>query len=219
MEFGRKWVHMARYEFILRLDGALWLPIIFKPLLTPKGAIKDPKKSKKSKKIQGGPLLLSTRGGGIGTRCNVVWQYGNIVFAVLWFVQGAEALLDELCRARFVDKERQLTTSNTSCVSANNELVLAGLARTLRLFFLFFGSFIAPFGVRRGLKMILSHRAPSSLNISPYRAIWTHFRPIFMIFIHLILQTGKSCWHLGHVHDTFTIDSRQIHHRFTRDAS
>ena len=36
MEFGLKWVHMARYELILRLDGALWLPIIFKPLLTPK---------------------------------------------------------------------------------------------------------------------------------------------------------------------------------------
>ena len=37
MEFDLKWVHMARYELILRLDGALWLRIIFKPLLTPKG--------------------------------------------------------------------------------------------------------------------------------------------------------------------------------------
>ena len=45
--------------------------------------------------------------------------------------------------------------------------------------------------------MIVSHRAPSSLNMSPYPAIWIHFRPIFMIFIDLILQTGKSCWHLG----------------------
>ena len=34
MEFGLKWVHMARCELILRLDGALWLTIIFKPLLT-----------------------------------------------------------------------------------------------------------------------------------------------------------------------------------------
>ena len=34
MEIGLKWVHMARYELILRLDGALWLSIIFKPLLT-----------------------------------------------------------------------------------------------------------------------------------------------------------------------------------------
>ena len=47
MEFGLKWVHMARYELILKLDGALWLRIILKPLLTPKGAIKDQKFSKK----------------------------------------------------------------------------------------------------------------------------------------------------------------------------
>ena len=40
MEFEMKWVHMAPYELILRLDGALWLPIILKPLLTPKRAIK-----------------------------------------------------------------------------------------------------------------------------------------------------------------------------------
>ena len=39
MEFGLKWVHMARCELILRLDGALWLTIIFKPLLTPQRAI------------------------------------------------------------------------------------------------------------------------------------------------------------------------------------
>ena len=44
MEFVLKWVHMARYELILRLDGALRLRIIFKPLLTPKGAIKTKKK-------------------------------------------------------------------------------------------------------------------------------------------------------------------------------
>ena len=49
MKFGLKWVHMAQYELILRLDGALWLRIIFKPLLTPKRAIKiknDPKNLK-----------------------------------------------------------------------------------------------------------------------------------------------------------------------------
>ena len=39
MEVGLKWVHMARYELILRLDGALWLTIIFKPLPTPKRVI------------------------------------------------------------------------------------------------------------------------------------------------------------------------------------
>ena len=39
MEFDLKWVHVARYELILKLDGALWLRIILKPLLTPKRAI------------------------------------------------------------------------------------------------------------------------------------------------------------------------------------
>ena len=39
MEFCLKWVHMGRYGVILRLDGALWLTIIFKPLPTPKRAI------------------------------------------------------------------------------------------------------------------------------------------------------------------------------------
>ena len=41
MEFDLKWVHMARYDLILRLDGALWLSIISKPLITPKMAMKD----------------------------------------------------------------------------------------------------------------------------------------------------------------------------------
>ena len=44
IEFDPKWVHMVRYELILRLDGALWLRIIFNPLLTQKGAIKIKKK-------------------------------------------------------------------------------------------------------------------------------------------------------------------------------
>ena len=39
MEFDLKWVHMARYGVILRLDGALRLTMIFKPLLTQKKAI------------------------------------------------------------------------------------------------------------------------------------------------------------------------------------
>ena len=38
MEFGMEWVHMARYELIFRLDGALWPTIVFRPLLTPKKA-------------------------------------------------------------------------------------------------------------------------------------------------------------------------------------
>ena len=48
MKIGLKWVHMARYELILRLDGALWLTIILKPLLTQKGAIQTEKMQKKS---------------------------------------------------------------------------------------------------------------------------------------------------------------------------
>ena len=41
MEIGLKWVHMAQYELILKQDGAIWLRIISKPLLTPKGNVKD----------------------------------------------------------------------------------------------------------------------------------------------------------------------------------
>ena len=39
MEFGLKWVYMAQYELILKLEGALWLRIILQPLLTPKNAM------------------------------------------------------------------------------------------------------------------------------------------------------------------------------------
>ena len=62
MEFDLKWVHMARYELILRLDGALCLSIISKPLLTPKGAIKDPKIQQKVKKV------CATSANGLTTR-------------------------------------------------------------------------------------------------------------------------------------------------------
>ena len=49
MNIDPKWVHMARYELILKLDGALWLMIISKPLLTPQKAMKGPKNPKESK--------------------------------------------------------------------------------------------------------------------------------------------------------------------------
>ena len=52
MEFDLKWVHMARYELILRLDGALWLTIISKAPLTPKRVMEGPKNPKI---IQNGP--------------------------------------------------------------------------------------------------------------------------------------------------------------------
>ena len=54
MNICLKWVHMARDELILKLDGALWLTIIFKPLLTPKGAIQIPK-IQKSLKVRAKP--------------------------------------------------------------------------------------------------------------------------------------------------------------------
>ena len=111
-------------------------------------------------------------------------------------------------RALAVTQAEQLQTQRFLVVSSPGEE-----------FFGQFWIFVALLGVKRVLEMMVSHRAPSSLNMSPYRPIWTHFRPIFMIFMDLILQTGKSCWHLGQAHDRFTTDSRQIHHRFTRDAS
>ena len=49
------------------------------------------------------------------------------------------------------------------------------------LFWDYFWILIALFGVRRGFEMILSQRAPSSLNMSSYRAIWTHFRQNFIL--------------------------------------
>ena len=36
MEFDLSWVHMARHELILKLDGALFLTIISEAPLTPK---------------------------------------------------------------------------------------------------------------------------------------------------------------------------------------
>ena len=60
MKIDLKWVHMARYGLILRLDGALWLRIIFKPLLTPKGAINTKNKSKTSLKVRAKPAKCIT---------------------------------------------------------------------------------------------------------------------------------------------------------------
>ena len=51
MKIGLKWVHMARYGLILRLERALWLPIILKPLLTPKRAMESSKIRKKVKNL------------------------------------------------------------------------------------------------------------------------------------------------------------------------
>ena len=51
---------------------------------------------------------------------------------------------------------------------------------------------MALLGVEGVLEMIVSHRDPSSLNMSSYRAIWTHFRSNSMILMNLILQTILS---------------------------
>ena len=51
MEFTLKWIHMARYKLILRLDGALWHTIISGPLLTQKWPIKVRKLHKKLKNL------------------------------------------------------------------------------------------------------------------------------------------------------------------------
>ena len=56
MEFDLKWVHMARYELILKLDEALWLRIILKPLLTPKRPIKIKKCPKEVKAARSAAL-------------------------------------------------------------------------------------------------------------------------------------------------------------------
>ena len=52
-EVGLKWVHMGRYELILKLDGTLWLTIISKPLLTPQKAMERPQIPKESLKKNG----------------------------------------------------------------------------------------------------------------------------------------------------------------------
>ena len=46
---------------------------------------------------------------------------------------------------------------------------------------------MALLGAKGVLKMIVSHRAPSSLNMSSYGAIWTHFEPNSIIFFQKIL--------------------------------
>ena len=45
-----------------------------------------------------------------------------------------------------------------------------------------FFDFYSPFGCQGDLKMIVSHRAPSSFNMSSYRAIWTCFWQNFIFF-------------------------------------
>ena len=57
MDIGLKWVHMARYELILKQDGAILLRIILKPSWPPKGLCKT-KKIQKSLKIHAKPAKM-----------------------------------------------------------------------------------------------------------------------------------------------------------------
>ena len=54
---------------------------------------------------------------------------------------------------------------------------------------------MAILGAKGDLKMIVSHRAPSNLNMSSYGAIWTHFRPNSIIFFQ------KMSWALDQDQD------------------
>ena len=45
--------------------------------------------------------------------------------------------------------------------------------------------------------MILSHMAPSCLNMSSYRAIWTHFRQISMIFEQINMHAPLAMFLVG----------------------
>ena len=103
---------MARYELILKLDGALWLRIILNHS-RPQNGHGSTKKQKESK-------------------MDASWG------------SGARPYPNPL------DKQN-------NCPHINSR-------------------FLWPFLGSRGFKMIVSHRAPSSFNMSSYRAIWTHFR-------------------------------------------
>ena len=48
--------------------------------------------------------------------------------------------------------------------------------------------------------MILGHVAPSSFDMSPYRAKWIHFGPTFMILPRLIQDfPGTKIWDPGNL--------------------
>ena len=67
---------------------------------------------------------------------------------------------------------------------ARHNLVLSSPGEKLKLCFNRFWILMALLGVRGVLEMIVSHRTPSSLNMTPYRAIWTYFGQNSMSFIN-----------------------------------
>ena len=82
---------MARYELILRLDGALWLRIISKPPLTQKNAMEGPNIPKEFKMPPG-------TGGNPCTRTNETWPYIAVLVnhCSRWLVVVASAHSDRL---------------------------------------------------------------------------------------------------------------------------
>ena len=83
-----------------------------------------------------------------------------------------------------LDLREAILVSNTNYPSAT--------PTSFEIFLDHFLIFIALFGVRKGFKMILSHRAPCSLNMSSYRAIWNHFRQNFIFVEPKISDPGPK---------------------------
>ena len=65
---------MARHELILRLDGALWLTIIFKTPLAPRRAMKIQNQQKKTESPRGGASRYAGGHGGLQAPRQGVWR-------------------------------------------------------------------------------------------------------------------------------------------------
>ena len=78
--------------------------------------------------------------------------------------------------------------------------------------------FYSPFRGQEGLKMIVSHRAPSCLNMSFYRATWTNFKQKSYFAANSFSDPGQKCGIFtkmpisssGHSHKYLTYTGRWI---------
>ena len=120
-----------------------------------------------------------------------VWANG----AYLWrnglhFIEACSVADIAACKFMSAQECGLLCVANAACYSyiPNHGDIFCHKHPKIRLKL----DYKSPFGVRRGLKMIVSHRAPSSLNMSSYRAIWTHFRPNFIFFDQKIWDPGQQ---------------------------
>ena len=64
--------------------------------------------------------------------------------------------------------------------------------------------------------MILSHRAPSSLNMSSYRAIWTHFRQNFIFVWPKNVKSRKKKKEKKHFFPKMQISSSSHSHKYVK---